>query len=108
MSRDPDASVTLHHGGSLTLTCTIQLDPAVVDSDVTVTGSLAGPGGRSTTMVASAGEYRITLDIPSLQATSSGTYTCTATVMPGPGVIHVTGSESHSSLDITVGKQLSL
>ena len=108
MSRDPDATVTLHNGDPLTLTCAIQLDPAVVDSDVVVTGNLGGLGGRSTRMpvMDSAGVYRITLDIPSLWATLSDTYTCTATVMPAPGVENVLGSsESHSSLDITVGKQ---
>ena len=108
MSRDPNATVTLRNGDPLTLTCTIQLDPAVVDSDVVVTGSLGGSGGRSTRMpvMDSAGVYRITLDIPSLRATLSDTYTCTATVMPAPGVPNVLGSsESHSSLDITVGKQ---
>ena len=107
MSRDPDATVTLHPGDPLNLTCTIQLDPAVVDSDVVVTGDLGGPGGSSTTMpvMDAAGVYRITLDIPSLLATLSDTYTCNATVMPGPGVVNVmSSSESHSSLDITVGR----
>ncbi len=109
MSRDPNATVILHNGDPLTLTCTIQLDPAVVDSDVIVTGSLGGPGGRSTTIMLvmdSAGVYRITLDIPSLRATLSDTYTCTATVIPASGFENVQGSsESHSSLDITVGKK---
>ena len=108
MSRDPDATVILHNGDPLTLICAIQLDPTVVDSDVVVTGSLGGPGRRSTRMpvMDSAGVYRITLDIPSLRATLSDTYTCTATVIPTPGVENVLGSsESHSSLDITVGKQ---
>ena len=107
MIPDPDATVTLHHGDSLTLTCIIELDPAVVDSDVVATGNLGGPGWRSTAMpvMDSAGMYRITLDIPSLLASLSDTYTCTATVMPGPGVLNVaSSSESRSSLDITVGK----
>ncbi len=57
-------------------------------------------------MTAIAGVYRSTLDIPSLRATLSDTYIYTATVMPAPGVANVLGSsESHSSLDITVGKQ---
>ena len=107
MSRDPDDTVTLRNGDPLTLTCAIQLDPAVVDSDVVVTGSLGGTGGRSTRMpeMDSAGMYRITLDIPSQRATLSDTYTCTATVMPAPEGDNVLGSsETHSSLDITVGK----
>ena len=102
MSHDPDANeaLCLNVGDPLTLTCTIRLDPALVDIDVVVTGRLAGPGGSTTSMIASAGEYRIIIDIPLLRATSFGTYVCTATVMPGPGVMHVDGSESQSSLDI--------
>ena len=110
MSRDPDDTVTFRNGDPLTLTCAIQQDPAVIDSDVVVTGSLGGPGGRSTGMpvMDSAGVYRITLDIPSLRATLSDTYTCTATVIPASGFENVLGSsESHSSLDITVGKKVS-
>ena len=102
ISRDPDANVTLHHGDSLFLTCTVQIDPAVVDSDIAVTGSLGGPRGNSTTMISSAGMYTIRLDIPSLQATSSDTYTCAATVEPGSSSMYAQGSESHSTLDITV------
>ena len=104
VSRDPDATVTLYLGDPLTLTCTIQLDPAVVDSGVVVTGRLGGPGGNSTTMIASAGVYRIILDVPTLQATSSVTYACTVTVEPSSRSIYVNGSESQSSIDITVGK----
>ena len=59
-------------------------------------------------MIDSAGMYTIRLDIPSLRATSSDTYTCTVTVMPDSGSLYVSGSESESSLDITVGKLLSV
>ena len=106
VSRDPDAStVILHHGDNLTLTCSIQLDPnPAVDSDVMVTGRLQGAGSSSTTVTMSEGVYRIMLDIPSLRATFSDTYTCTATVEPGSGVMHVQSSESRSdSLSISVG-----
>ena len=106
ITRDPDASVTLHQGDFLALTCTIQIDPAVVDSGIEVNGSLSGPGGRprSTTMRFSAGMYRIILDIPSLQATPSDTYTCAVAVEPTPRSVYVQGSKSHSNLDITMGK----
>ena len=105
--RDPDASVTLRHGDPLTLTCIIQLDP-VVDSDVVVTGNLQGQAGRNSTIVlTSAGVYKIILDIHSLRATSSDTYTCSATVKPDLGVMYVQRSGLNSdSLDITVGKYL--
>ena len=105
LALSPDASVTLYHGDPLTVTCMIRLDPAVVDSAVLVTGQLGGPGGNSTTMLASAGVYRLTLYIHSLRATSSGTYTCTVTVKPGSRSMYVNGSESQSSIDIAVGKQ---
>ena len=107
VSRDPDASTTLRHGDSLTLTCSIQLDPnPAVDSDVMVTGRLQGrAGGNSTIVTPSDGVYKIMLYIPSLRATSSDTYTCTATVEPGSGVMHVQQIESHSdSLNISAGK----
>ena len=106
VSRVPDASVILRHGDPLTLTCSIQLDPnPAVDSDVVVTGKLQGPeGSNSTTVMATAGEYKvIMLYIPSLRATFSDTYTCTATVEPGAGVMYVQSSESSLSLNITVG-----
>ena len=107
MSRDPDASVTLRHGDPLTLTCTIQLDPdPAVDNDVVVTGNLQGRAGRNSTIVkASDGVYIITLYIPSILATASDTYTCSATVEPDSGVMYVHPSGlTSTSLDITVGK----
>ena len=107
VSRDPDASVTLRHGDPLTLTCSIQLDPnPAVDSNVVVTGQLEGKeGSDSTAVMATAGEYKILLYIPSLRAAFSDVYTCTATVEPGSGVMYVQSSESSHSLNITVGNQ---
>ena len=106
MNRDPGVSVILRHGDTLTLTCSIQLDPnPAVDSNVVVTGRLQGrAGGSSTIVTTSDGVYRNVLYIPSLRATFSDTYTCTVTVKPGSGVIYVQSSESHSdSLSISVG-----
>ena len=110
MSREPDASVLLRHGDNLTLTCTIQPDPSsAVDSDVVVTGRLQGQAGRNNTIVTTSdGVYKVILYIPSLVVTHSDTYTCTATVEPGSGVMYVQRSESHYSLNITVGMQLLL
>ena len=106
MNRDPGVSVILRHGDPLTLTCSIQLDPnPAVDSDVMLTGRLQGrAGGSSTIVTTSDGVYKIMLYIPSLRATPSDTYTCTATVKPGSGVMYIQHSESHYSLNITVGK----
>ena len=105
MSRDPDASTTVRHGDDLTLTCTIQLDQAV-DSDmmVMVMGTLQGPMERNSTIVSTSNRgYKIILYIPSLLATPSDTYTCTATVEPGSGAMYLQRSESHYNLNITVG-----
>ena len=103
LSSDPDATVTLHHGDPLILTCSSQLDETV-DSDVMVTLRLQGrAGGSSTIVTPSDGLNKIILYIPSLRATPSDTYTCTATVEPGSGVMYVQRSELHNSLNITVG-----
>ena len=104
VSRDPDASTTLRHGDSLSLTCTIQLDEAV-DSDVVVIGRLQGQAGMSSNVVARSGTvYEIVLYIPSLRATPSETCICTATVGPGPGVEFIQSSELQTnSLNIIVG-----
>ena len=68
------------------------------------TGKLEGQeGSNSTTVMATAGEYKILLYISSLRATFSDVYTCTATVEPGSGVMYVQSSESSHSLNITVG-----
>ena len=105
MTREPNASVALHHGDPLNLTCTIQLDPAV-DSDVIVTGALSGPGGSSGTVTKETrGKYWITLRIPSLNATLSDTYTCNATIDPATGVNNVLGdTDGYSTLSIAVGE----
>ena len=106
MSRDSDGSVILRHGDNLSLTCSIQLDVAVNSDEVVVTGILQGPRGRNgTVVITSDGIYKIMLYIPSLRATPSDTYTCTATVEPGSGVMYIQRSESHYSLNITVGMQ---
>ena len=105
MSRDPDATVTLRHGDNLTLTCSIQPDSSpAVDSGVMVTGSLQGVGKSNSTVTTSDGVYTIMLYIPSLLASPSDTYTCTAAVEPDSGVQYIQRSESHYSLNITVGK----
>ena len=106
MTRDPDASVALHHGDSLSLTCIIQLDPAV-DSDVVVTGELRGSRGTTMTLaIVSNTTYQMILAISSLRATLSDVYTCAAIVSPGPAVTNVLASRPNVSttLNVTIGR----
>ena len=69
-------------GDDITLTCTIKLDSAV-DTAVMVTARWSGPEGAlsdtTTTDLESAGTYKSTLTLTSLEITDSGDYTCTAT-----------------------------
>ena len=76
-----------------------------MDSDVIVTGELSGPGGSADNVDQTlARMFQIALEIASLQATSLDTYTCTAAISPGTGVMNVRASEqSYSTLDISVG-----
>ena len=108
VSRDPDASVTLRHGDPLNLTCTIKLDPAV-DIDVTVSGTLSGPGilnTRDTVGYISSRMYQIKKTVTSLKAARSAVYTCNATVSPAQENTSVRASEKNSStLNISVGKE---
>ena len=108
LNRDPDASVTLRHGDPLNLTCTIELDPAV-DINVTVSGTLSGPGIQdpkgNVEYIQSRELYQMKRTIASLEAATSTVYTCTATVRPSRGVVNVQDSEgSRALLTVTVGK----
>ena len=105
LDRDPDASVTLRHGDHLTLTCIIQLDPAV-DTNVTVTGTLSGPGihdYRSTAQLVHSAVYQIRKTIASLTSAKSAVYTCNATVSPNSRYVEAS-DKNCSMLNISVGK----
>ena len=104
VTRDPDTTVNLRHGDNVTLTCTIQLDPAV-DSDIIVTGELSGPGGTANGVVLiSTGIYQIVLSILSLQATMSDTYTCSTTISPRSDVMNIIGLFYGDTYELFVGK----
>ncbi len=99
----------LYDGESVTLTCTITVDPAV-DSAVAVTASWAGPGGAITdgvSGVTGSGPYQSTLTLSSLVTSDTGDYTCTASVEPStPQVVDSgDGTDDHT---IIVGKVLLL
>ncbi len=103
----PSPDRTLYDGESVTLTCTIALDPAV-DSIVAVTASWARTDGAITNGVSGvtgSGPYQSTLTLSSLVTSDTGGYTCTASVdSPTPQVVaSEDGTDTHA---ITVGKEL--
>ena len=83
----------LHAGTPLTLTCSIQLNPAV-DTTVVVARMWRGPGSQvvsnssrvtvSNIPKRSAFLYETTIEFVPLSATDSGNYECEATVTPDP------------------------
>ena len=87
-------------GSSLTLTCTVTLDPNV-DNDENVTASWSGPsdisGERYLISVASGSgsTYTSNLTISSLVDQDNGTYTCTG-IVTGENEQQVTASDSHT------------
>ena len=107
LSRNPNDSVLLRYQDSLTLTCTIQLDPAV-NSDVMVMAILDGPQGTASPVMGSRPMYQITLQEASLQATSSPeTYICRVTIVPVMDFI-ASSQEQSDVLNITVGERHNL
>ena len=109
--RVPDTNVTLRHGDTLTLTCTIEFEPDNIDSVVTVDGELSGPGLASVNTVTEISPlmYELTGEVTGLQATATpDTYTCTVTANPGPLEMNLLASEQEAiTVDITVGEDLS-
>ncbi len=97
----------LYDGESVTLTCTITLDPAV-DSVIYVTASWAGPDGAisdGVSGVTGSGPYQSTLTLPSLVTSDTGVYACTASV--GTSTPQVVASEDVTDTHtITVGKEI--
>ena len=83
----------LHAGIPLTLTCSIQLNPAV-DTTVMVTRMWSGPGSQSLSndtrvtvsnlLNRSAFIYKTTIEFGPLSTSDGGNYECEATVAPDP------------------------
>ncbi len=103
---------TLYDGESVTLTCTITLDPAV-DSVVAVAASWAGPdggllsnGARVTVSgVIGSGPYQSTLTLSSLVTSDTGVYTCTASAVTSTPQV-VASEDVTDTHTITVGKEI--
>ena len=111
----PTVSITsnrsgvLYAGTSLTLTCSIQLNPAV-DTTVMVTRMWSGPWSQgvsnssrltvSNLVERSALLYETTIQFGPLNTTDSGNYVCEATVTPDPQsqfvIMSTRGNDTHT------------
>ena len=86
-------------GSDVTLTCIVELNPAIVASDLPllmvdaqlsrdgIPLALTGPTVTGTTIT-------YTTQLVSFGRSDSGNYTCTATVRPRPSSTYLTGSET--------------
>ena len=109
VSITPNHTGILYAGTPLTLTCSIQLNPAV-DTTVMVTRMWRGPGSQvvsnsshvtvSNLLKRLTFVYETTIEFDLLSTTDSGNYECEATVTPDPQSQFVTtstaGSDTHS------------
>ena len=99
-------------GSDVTLTCTVELSPSVVNSDLSVLMvdaqlsrdgtplTLTGPTVAGTT-------FTYTIQLDSFGRNDSGNYTCTATVRPHPNSTFLAGNDTLSdTVRITSGKNL--
>ena len=109
ISITPNRTGVLYAGTPLTLTCSIQLNPAV-DTTVMVTRMWRGPASQvvsnsshvtmSNIFNRSTFLYETTIEFGPLNTTDSGDYECEATVAPEPLSQFVnrstTGNDTHS------------
>ena len=103
----PNPGIIRPVGSAVTMTCTVELSPAV-DIPVTVTTVWTGPAGFMTTNTAqpamgSTTTYTSTATVSTFGRDQSGLYTCSATaITTSPFIID---SDSHNGTAIiTVGK----
>ena len=106
VSNDPVSPI--HPGSDVTLTCTVELDPAV-DIPVIVNAVLTGPDGFMTTNTAqpvmgSTTTYTSTVVVSSFGRDQSGVYTCTAAVSSTSSLI--SSSMQTTSARVTTGKAI--
>ena len=107
VSTTPNRTGDLYAGTPLTLTCSIQLNPAV-DTTVMVTRMWRGPRSQtisnsshvtvSNLVERGAFLYKTTIQFSPLSTTDSGNYECEATVIPDPPsqfvIMSTTGSDT--------------
>ena len=109
VSITPNHTGVLYAGTPLTLTCSIQLNPAV-NTTVMVTRVWSGPGSQgvsnssrvtvSNLLKRSTVLYEITIEFIPLSTSDGGNYKCEATVTPDPQsqfvTMSTTGSDTHA------------
>ena len=109
VSITPNHTGVLYAGTPLTLTCSIQLNPAV-DTTVMVTRMWTGPGSQvvsnssrltvSNILKRSTFLFETTIQFDPLTTTDSGNYECEATVTPDPQsqfvLMSTTSSDTHA------------
>ena len=109
VSITPNHSGVLYAGTPLTLTCSIQLNPAV-DTTVMATRMWRGPGSQvvsnsshvtvSNLLKRLTFVYETTIEFDPLSTTDSDNYECEATVTPDPQsqfvIMSTTGSDTHT------------
>ena len=108
LDSEPISPVSLQ--SDVTLSCTVELGPAVSQSDVpllTVDAQLSRDGTplalTGPTVTGTTFTYTIQLD--SFGRSDSGNYTCTATVRPQTTSTYLTGNETFSRVtEVTTGK----
>ena len=88
-------------GSDVTLTCTLELNSAIVASEILllmVSAQLSRDGTPLTLIgsTASGTTFTYTTQLNSFERSDSGNYTCTATIGPEPVLIYLTGSETLS------------
>ena len=108
VSTSQDDPLVIHPiGSTVTLTCTVDLHPAI-DVPVTVNIQLSDPAGSLLTATApsvSGSTYSSMATISSFRRNDSGVYTCSAAVSPSPSNSFLSDSSSRSeTLRVTVGE----
>ena len=99
---------------SVTVTCTVELNSAVLESDLSllmVSAQLTHPNGTilSLSNTTRGITFTYTTQINSFRRSDSGNYLCTATVSPLPSNSFLSGGGSQSgTLEVAVGEAIDL
>ena len=109
MSVTSDPSSPVNHLSTVTVTCTVELNSAILVSEVSmllVSAQLSHPNGtmlslsNSTTGIT----FTYTAQLNSFQRNDSGNYSCSATIEPQQTATFVSGSDSVTrTAEITIG-----